>query len=186
MRFSALADRDAGRHQVERRGHRRRRGDRARGVRARAAEPVEQRAAAQRHADRVTSVRARSDARAHRGEHRADFLVIAGVIGARQAIRLAAAAAKVRNDAAPARAPRASPSAPARNASRSCLRGHGTARPPARRRRVGAHRPASRNPRNRRPASRRVRAGSATGRAAAASTARSSARDRRAATPELR
>ncbi len=159
----ALADRDA----------RRRRGRAARTppprrsaiARARsllAAEPVEQRAAAERDADRVQRRRGRE--RTDRREHPADLGVVARVIGARQAIRLAAAAAEVRHDAAPADALRGGASARARSATTSCLRARGTARPAAARRRVAPARRASRSRRSRRRACRCARRRSGTSR----------------------
>ena len=114
----------------------------------------EQRAAAQRYADRVQ--RRRRHARPDRREHPADLGVVARMVGARQAVRLAAAAAEMRNDAAPADRLQARASARAHSATRSCLRARGTARPsacPAPRR----SRPASRSRRSRRRAYRRAR-----------------------------
>ena len=139
-----------------------------RGVAPGAAEPVDECAAAERHADRVQGAAgaARADARVHRVEHRADLLVVAGVVGARRA---GWARRRSRGSAGSRRASRGrrdAPSARGRSASRSCPRGRERGPPSARQAPVAGAGAAggrpSRDPRNRRRACRRVRAGSAT------------------------
>ncbi len=97
----ALADRDAGGHEVERHGHGGRRDERARALAAGAPDPVEEGASAERYADRVDR-RAGRDARTDGGEHLPDLLVIARVVRAGPGVGRAAAAAEVRHHAAPA------------------------------------------------------------------------------------
>jgi hypothetical protein len=97
----ALADGNAGGGQIERRRDCRCGSHDLGGVVASAPEPVQQRRSAERNAHGVER-RIGLDTFANRREHRADFLVIAGMIGARPPIQFAAATAKMRHDAAPA------------------------------------------------------------------------------------
>ena len=90
------------------------------GLRALLAQPLEQGIGAQRDAGDEVGPQAAQDP--------VDLGRVAGVIGARQQVRLAAAAAPVDDHAAPAGGQRTWPSASGRSGFPNCLRGRGRAR----------------------------------------------------------
>ena len=98
----AAIQRGARRRQVERCGNRRRRVQHFRRCGALFAQPFQQRVAAQRYAG---GEQRRGVVLPQSAQDVADFGAVAGVIGARQAVRFAGTAAKMRHDAAPATLP---------------------------------------------------------------------------------